>query len=302
MTRIRTRTYIGAVAFRIFAKNQADIANALEVQKGFRIMPLSAYLQKGMSYEAPKSAILPEFTNEAPQALRAFENLGRSMQDSLPISADHDDAMVSAFAQIGLSVAGGFEWQTLDDAVKRGLERAALAGEKIIDSRWMQMGEMTNGWRYVLAGGRAGHDFVLRATLAKYLIGAQLAEQVIYPNCQVDADGAVFDGMNEYVLHFEKGHLPPVQVFWNLSMYAADMLFIENTFKRYSLGSTTDGLKANADGSMTLYLQHTRPAEGKVSNWLPAPAGRFNLTMRLYGPLTPLLDGSYRLPGVERVK
>lgn len=82
-------------------------------------------------------------------------------------------------------------------------------------------------------------------------------------------------------------------------MYGSDMLFVENDFGRYSFGCTTDGLKKNADGSLDVLIQHEKPAD--TSNWLPAPAGAFNLTMRLYGPQTPVLDGSYRLPAVTPV-
>ena len=69
---------------------------------------------------------------------------------------------------------------------------------------------------------------------------------------------------------------------------------------RYSIGSTTDGLKKNADGSLDILIQKDKPAH--TSNWLPAPAGNFNLTMRFYGPETAVLDGSYRLPAVRRVQ
>jgi hypothetical protein len=44
--------------------------------------------------------------------------------------------------------------------------------------------------------------------------------------------------------------LPPVSVFWKMAMYASDMLFVENDFGRHSIGSTTDGLKKNPDGSL----------------------------------------------------
>ena len=64
-------------------------------------------------------------------------------------------------------------------------------------------------------------------------------------------------------------------------MYSSDMLFVENDFGRYSFGSTTDGLKKNADGSLDIVIQKDEPAD--TSNWLPAPARPFNLTMRLYG-------------------
>lgn len=36
------------------------------------------------------------------------------------------------------------------------------------------------------------------------------------------------------------------------------------------------------------------------ANWLPAPDGPFNLTMRFYGPATSVLDGTYRLPAVAK--
>jgi hypothetical protein len=123
---------------------------------------------------------------------------------------------------------------------------------------------------------------------------------VIYPNCAVDDRNRPLDGANNYVLHFEKGKQPPVSVFWNLAMYAADMLFVENGFGRYSVGSTTDGLKENPDGALTIRIQNKKPKD--TSNWLPAPAGPFNLTMRFYGPRTPVLDGSYRLLVVRREK
>ncbi len=173
------------------------------------------------------------------------------------------------------------------------------AGEQIVDAAWASTGETTNGWRYTLAGGRAGHDLALRAALAKYVLGAQLSDQVIYPNCAVDDKNEPLDGANKYIIHFEKGKQPPVSVLWNLAMYAADMLFVENDFGRYSIGITTDGLKENPGGSLTIYIQNKKPED--TSNWLPAPADLFNVTMRFYEPKTSVLDGSYRLPAVKRV-
>jgi hypothetical protein len=150
-----------------------------------------------------------------------------------------------------------------------------------------------------MAAGRAGYDFALLAALAKNQLGAQLSDQVIYPNTAVDDQGEPLTGARKYVLHFAKGQIPPMSVFWNLAMYDEDNLFVENDFGRYSIGSTTDGLKNNPDGSLTITIQKDRPTD--PSNWLPAPDGPFNVTMRLYGPAPSVLDGSYRLPPVERV-
>ena len=36
------------------------------------------------------------------------------------------------------------------------------------------------------------------------------------------------------------------------------------------------------------------------SNWLPAPNGRFALIVRTYVPTEQVLNGTYKLPNVER--
>ena len=109
-------------------------------------------------------------------------------------------------------------------------------------------------------------------------------------------------GANKYALQFDKDKIPLVSVFWNLNMYDEKEFFIENDFKCYSIGSTSDSLKRGADGSVAIYIQKDDPGPDKQSNWLPAPTGSFNLTMRLYGAQTSILDASYRLPGVKRVQ
>jgi len=153
-----------------------------------------------------------------------------------------------------------------------------------------------------MGGGRAGFNYPLRAAFAANLTGANVPEEILYPNTQVDDKGSPLSGANQYVLHFGKDEMPPVSVFWNMSMYDEKQFFVENAFKRYSIGSTTDGLKKDPDGSISIYIQKDDPGADKQSNWLPAPAGSFNLTMRLDGAETPILDGSYRLPAVRRVE
>jgi hypothetical protein len=94
-----------------------------------------------------------------------------------------------------------------------------------MDSKWAAAGETANGWKYTFAGGRAGYDPGLRAALTKYEVGAQLSNEFLYPNTSVDDMGEALTGARNYLLHFEADKLPPVSVFWNLAMYADDMLF-----------------------------------------------------------------------------
>lgn len=71
----------------------------------------------------------------------------------------------------------------------------------------------------------------------------------------MDSRAQPLNGDHMYVLRFEAGQLPAVSVFWNMAMYASDMLFLENDFGRYSIGITTDGLKRDSDGSLSILIQ-----------------------------------------------
>jgi hypothetical protein len=74
---------------------------------------------------------------------------------------------------------------------------------------------------------------------------------------------------------------------------------VANSLDRFAIGDR-DELKFNVDGSLDLYFQHESPGKDKESNWLPAPEGPFNLTMRLYAPHTAALDGIWAPPAVKR--
>jgi hypothetical protein len=304
MKEIKVRTEFAVVANRIFVNGDADLPSARAAQLGFQLLPLSVFQKQGLRFEIPKQSDYGRFvfTPTAPEPLRVFEKIGFGMRTFLSPSDDFADPDVGAAHQIGLSVAKGFEWQNLDEPTKHGLARAAVTAQAIIDDTYANSAEIVNGWRYAMGGGRAGFNYALRAAFSANLTGANVPEEILYPNTRVDDKGAPLAGANRYILHFDKDKAPPVSVFWNMSMYDDKEFFIDNDFKRYSIGSTTDGLKKGADGSISIYIQKDNPGADKQSNWLPAPSGSFNLTMRLYGAQTPILDGSYRLPGVQRVQ
>jgi hypothetical protein len=77
--------------------------------------------------------------------------------------------------------------------------------------------------------------------------------------------------------------------------------FAPNDLKRYSLGTKSKALVANAEGSLTIYVQADPPPEAQRSNWLPAPKGAdFSLFMRAYWPKTAIIDGSWTPPAVVK--
>ena len=68
---------------------------------------------------------------------------------------------------------------------------------------------------------------------------------------------------------------------------------------RRAIGDRTPGLRRDADGSLTIVIQHDRPAD--TSNWLPAPAVPFRPIMRLYQPEPAVLDGTYKVPPITKL-
>jgi hypothetical protein len=131
-------------------------------------------------------------------------------------------------------------------------------------------------------------------------IGANLPQDAIYPYAMVDGQNQPLTGAHRYVIRFHKGQLPPVNGFWSITMYNAKQTFIQNPIDRYAIGDR-DKLQFNADGSLTLYVQHESPGKDKESNWLPTPADSFNVVMRLYWPKKQIVDGRWKMPPVERV-
>jgi hypothetical protein len=83
-------------------------------------------------------------------------------------------------------------------------------------------------------------------------------------------------------------------------MYDEEGFQAPNSIDRFAIGDR-DHLAYNPDGSLDIYLQHENPGPERVSNWLPAPLGPLGITMRLYAPQPPVLDGTWNPPPVRRI-
>jgi hypothetical protein len=132
-------------------------------------------------------------------------------------------------------------------------------------------------------------------------LGANLPEDAIYPAAQVDGAGNPLSGANAYVIHFAPGQAPPVNAFWSITMYDDQGFFVTNPINRYALHNW-DPLIVNADGSLDIYLQNPSPGPDKEANWLPAPEGAFNLTMRLYWPQRSVVAGTWQPPAIKQLQ
>ncbi len=104
-------------------------------------------------------------------------------------------------------------------------------------------------------------------------------------------------------MRFASGQLPPVKAFWSLTLYELpSSLLSANPLNRYLINSPMlPTLKQDADGGLTLYVQHKSPGKDKESNWLPAPKGPFFTALRLYWPKPEALDGTWTQPPLQRL-
>jgi len=156
-----------------------------------------------------------------------------------------------------------------------------------------------NGWSINLKCGQPGNGILLRAGCAKILPGINVAQEAAYWTTVVDGAGRRLNGQHEYVLNFPVGEIPPNDAFWSLAMTDVVGFMVSNPIDRYSVGGRS-GLVPNADGTIDIRIQRMAPA-GHESNWLPAPAGQFKLTLRAYLPGRAVLDGEYHVPPVMNV-
>jgi hypothetical protein len=233
-----------------------------------------------------------------------FNLLATLLKDNPP--ADADAPIIADLARLGIVPGQPFKMDNLDPDVREALQDVPEDGFKKIMG-WMTKGIWTgenkyeHGWLYTTKTGLYGTNYIQRAFITAIGLGANRPQDAIYPTSEGPGLLRSYDGAHKYVMHFEKGKLPPVNGFWSLTMYDAQYFFVDNPLNRYSI-SERDDLKANDDGSIDLYIQHDSPGPDKESNWLPAPSGKFIVMLRMYWPKeTPpsIIDGTWKIPPVK---
>jgi len=119
-----------------------------------------------------------------------------------------------------------------------------------------------------------------------------------YLGCYTDSDGAWLEGGRDYHLHVPAN--PPARLFWSATVYdVTTRCLIDNEQQRGDRGSRDPDLVTNDDGSVDLYFGPSAP-EGKASNWVQTIPGRHWFSyFRLYGPLEPYFDRSWKLGDID---
>jgi hypothetical protein len=281
-----------------------DYTAVHEAQDQFKLVPLSAY---GKLYTPPAGTVDPSIDMKTAvreqvnrmDATAYFTLLAQLMKTNPPAEADVPE--LAKFAKIGLVAGKDFDASKLQaDFVKRipqvSFDRIALQIKVNKDIKDV------NGWAYTTKTGLYGTDYLMRAFITAFGLGANRPQDAIYPMSTKDSDDKAYDGANSYVIRFAKGQTPPALGFWSITMYDSAFFFVANPINRYSI-SARQNLKTNPDGSTDLYIQKDSPGGDKVSNWLPAPSGKFQLMLRLYWPDEKdpsIIDGSWKIPAAQK--
>jgi hypothetical protein len=271
---------------RVLVKGDDDLACAQRVAKAFRL--------SGAVCTWPSS--IQKWKKGGDPALDFFQNVFNSLVD-VPMQED-EAAVVGMLARFFGRGGGSIDVAALPTPIQEGLRLGYEDARRLIVA--FSESHAQSGWAYSLNLGRYGHAHLPRACVAFKGIGALAAEEAVYATADFDDAGTHLDGGRKYVLHFPAGQLPPVDAMWSLSLYGEDRFFVDNPIRRYAIGDRTPDLQYDTDGGLRIQIQHNAPAS--ACNWLPAPAGRFYLILRLYHPQTVFLEGRYAIPGVQAVQ
>jgi hypothetical protein len=211
---------------------------------------------------------------------------------------------MARFAKLNIGAGQTFDAGRLSPEMKKavqdGMADAWVEYEDFKRNRF-DTGEVTSGDVF---GAREylKYNFLYRMAAAVLGIWGNSKQEAMYPAYAVDSKGQKLDGANRYTLRFAPGQLPPVNAFWSLTMYELpSSLLVANPLNRYLINSPMlPDLKRDADGGLTLYIQHDSPGKDKESNWLPAPSGPFLMFMRLYWPKESAINGTWKQPPLQR--
>ena len=301
-------TQFGFAIFRTQLFSQSDMPNVLKIQKAYLVEPLSSYL-KQPAPPAVQAVDWPAFNGDEPFKLQFAKYLNFLMQFCPEVSQDKD--IRAKMAAVGIAPGQMWDESKLSEVQKGELAIGVKEGFDSVNKRAADIGKNINGWQVGAAQGDRSFykgDYLLLAAAAKAGIYGNDPEEAMYPLTKKDGTGALLDASkHNYTLTFAKGELPPVNAFWSVTMYdGKTQLLIENPINRYLINSPMlSGMKKNADGSVTIYIQKDAPAQDKKANWLPAPNDTVYMVMRLYWPkeppapsILPPGDGTWQPPAV----
>ena len=304
-TRIDAPTPYVWIIGRTKTDGPADYEAVHAIQKGYKITPLSGW---GKPPVAIKAKIDPSVDIKTPPKKQAdsmdaaeyFSYAAALLRLHPPHSTDQP--IIARMKRIGIEPGKAFDIAKVDASVKMAIEGAPADAQKLMAWKIQTLARVVNNWSMNTdTMGVYGNYYLKRAIVTQLGLGANLPEDAIYPLNLADDTGKPLDGANKYAIRFAKDEIPPVSAFWSITLYDTEGFQVVNPLNRFAVSSWMP-FKRDADGSLTLYFQNESPGSDRESNWLPAPKGPFNLTMRLYAPKSEALTGLWNPPSITLAK
>ena len=276
-----------------------------KIQAGYKVTPLTEWGKSPKPVEVKIASSVdmktpPKTQMDTMQADQFFVYAAELLKLHPPHLTDQP--IIAQLMRIGFERGKSFDITKVDPVVKKALEDAPAAGQKLMEWKLPTLARVVNYWSLNTdTVGVYGNYYLKRAIVAQFGLGANLPEDAIYPINLADETGKPLDGASKYTIHFDKGATPPVNAFWSLTLYDSDGFQVANSLNRFAVSSWMP-FKYNPDGSLDIYFQNESPGKDREANWLPAPKAAFNLTMRLYGPKSEVLTGKWNPPPVTKVQ
>jgi hypothetical protein len=300
---IRSETEFAFVVYRTQLFGPKDLPNVEKVQAGYDAKPLSEFLGKPAPKDVLVDFVTPLSADEERTSLGFFPILNFVL-GFCPTNPSETQLM-ARFARLNIGAGKTFDPDALDPPVRQAVADGMKDAWAVLAETQakLESGALSSGDLFGTRD-RLGNDYARRMAGTVLGIYGNSKEEALYPVYAKDAAGQPLDGTARYTLRFTPGGLPPVRAFWSITMYALpSRLLVANPIDRYLVNSPMlPSLERDADGGVTIYVQHESPGADKEANWLPAPAGPFCMAMRLYWPKPDALDGRWKAPPlVERI-
>lgn len=312
----KSPTYVNAIILRGFlVDGKPDAATAM-FKQGIKIYPLaSAQNPPKMEFISGSKKV---FNTIHANNFDFFKELDHVIQKE-PIEMI-DPELRGLIASIGLQKGKPFKpdermKKILTDAVAVGNATArALAFQTrypeayLYDKSYWKTVFIGGDYRWLKDGGEGGLNLDAR-TLFFYIATVNtpaIAAKMVGKGSQYglnsqDKDGNYLDGSKNYKLNIPAN--VPAKDFWSVVIYDPQTRSQLQTGQPFpGKNNRRDDLVVNKDGSVDLYFGPKAP-KGKEKNWIQTVPGKgWFALLRLYGPLEPWFDKTWKPSEFELVK